>query len=113
MKNLLLSLAMLTLGLVVDVAHARGFANQVAIINVDTRTDGSFLVTFSQPITTAPSCTTDLSRMSGTTSSPGGKSVLAAAMFAFAAGSPVTAHGTGSCSQFSGIESIEILTQSK
>jgi hypothetical protein len=113
MNNALLATAMLALSLNVGIARAAGNATQVSIVNVDARADGTFLVTFSQPTTTAPSCATELLRMSGYTGSPGGRAVLAAAMLAFASGSRVNAQGMGSCSEFAGIESILILSQNR
>lgn len=92
-------------------AQAAGVVHLVTVTNVDARSNGEFLVSFSLAITTPPACATDLTRMSGNANSAGGKAVLAAAMLAYTTGSVVFAQGTGLCTEYSGIESISILSQ--
>jgi len=92
-------------------AHALSSVTGATIVNVDTRSNGLFLVTFSQPATTPPACVSVTNRMTGNASTPGGKAVLATAMLAFSTGSRVAlAEGTGACSEYVGIESISILS---
>jgi hypothetical protein len=96
-----------------NAAVGAGNVQLATVTHVDARADGTFLVSFSKASTMPPSCATELTRMSGTTSTPGGKAVLAAAMVAFAAGSQVNAQGTGSCGEFETVESILILVQGR
>lgn len=91
--------------------HAVGIAQGVTLNNIDVRTDGSFLVSFSQSISTPSSCATDFSRMTGSANTPGGRAVLASAMLAHSMGSVVFAQGSGNCSEYGGIESLLILVQ--
>ena len=90
-------------------AYAVGVTQGVTVVNVDARSDGSFLVSFSQGITTPPPCAAELNRMTGNASTPGGKAVLAVAMLAYSTGSTVFAQGTGACTEYSSIESLAIL----
>jgi hypothetical protein len=92
-------------------AHALSSLQGATIINVDARSNGLFLVTFSQPLVNPPSCVSVTNRMTGNANTVGGKAVLATALLAFSAGSRVDlAEGTGACSEYSGIESISILS---
>jgi hypothetical protein len=103
-----ISIALLAIG---SAAHAAGNVQGATVINVDARADGNFLITFSQSSTTPPSCVAVFNRMSGTTSTAGGRAVLANAMLAFASGARIAlAQGTGACSTYSDIESINILS---
>jgi hypothetical protein len=92
-------------------AQAVGNVQGATVVNVDSRADGNFLITFSQSSTTPPSCVTVFNRMSGTTNTAGGKAVLATAMLAYATGARVAlAQGTGACNPYDGIESIIIFS---
>lgn len=85
-------------------ARAVGNVNGATVVGVDSRTDGSFLITFSQNSTTPPSCVTVFNRMSGNVNSAGGKAVFAAAMLAYTTGGQIAlAQGTGVCGEYAGI----------
>ncbi len=110
MKPPLFSLALVMLALSSGI-HARGTIQNATVTLIDTRTDGMYLVSFSQQTNSPPGCVTDRTRMIGSLSTPEGRAVLAAAMLAFSAGSIVNVEGTGGCTQQSGIESLLTLTQ--
>jgi hypothetical protein len=97
--------AMALLGAGTVNAHAVGTAVGT-IVTVDTRKDGYFLVAVSSPSSGAPACATDVVRMSGNATTPGGKAILAMAMAAQLAGRQVHLEGSGSCVEYSQIESI-------
>ena len=109
-----LSVAITAVALLVSAgsAHAVGNVSGATVINVDARADGFFLITFSQASTTPPSCVAVPNRMTGNANTAGGKAVLAAAMLAYGARSPVAlAQGNGACGEYAGIESIMIFSQ--
>lgn len=95
----------------VGAAQAVGIVQGATIIDVDVRTDGYFLVTYSQAAITPPSCVTVSNRMSGNLNTAGGKAMLSAAMLAYSTGSKVYGQGTGACGEYTGIESILMLSQ--
>lgn len=93
-------------------ANAVGNVEGTTVVNVDVRSDGYFLITFSRSSTTPPGCASVANRMSGNANTAGGRAVLAAAMLAYANQSPVNlAQGTGTCNEYAGIESVMILQQ--
>ena len=101
-------LALLATG---SAAHAVGNVQGATVINVDARADGNFLITFSQSSTTPPTCVAVFNRMSGSTSTAGGRAVLANAMLAYTTGAQVAlAQGTGACGVYGNIEAINILS---
>jgi hypothetical protein len=94
-----------------NITYARGNVVGATIINIDTRADGLFLVTFSQSSSTPAGCANVLNRMSGNANTAGGKAVLATALTGYSAGSRVAlAQGTDTCNEYGGIESIVILS---
>lgn len=81
------------------------------VVNVDVRANGLFLITFNQSSSTPASCVTVANRMSGDASTAGGKAIVATALAAMAASTPVTlAQGLGTCNEYPGIESIGLLS---
>lgn len=83
--------------------------NGSTVTGVDVRDGGQFLVTFSANNTQGGCGSATPNRLSGDSSTPGGKSILSAALSAYLSGKPVFAQGTGLCSQFQGIESLALL----
>lgn len=107
MKRGLLILAAALVFLTLDANPTdAGTTPVVTITSVDVRNDGTFLVDISQPTTGAPSCATVTTRLSANANTAGGKAILQLAISAYLSGRPVNFDGTGTCSEFSNIESI-------
>jgi hypothetical protein len=85
---------------------AAGTTSPVNIVAVDVRNDGTFLVDISQVTTGAPACATVTNRLSANSNTAGGKAMLQLAISVYLSGRPVSLDGTGTCSEFSNIESI-------
>lgn len=83
-----------------------GTTSTVNIVAVDVRNDGTFLVDVSQATTGAPACAAVTNRLSANSSTVGGKALLPLAISVYLSGKPVSIDGTGTCSEFSNIESI-------
>lgn len=79
----------------------------VAITNVDVRSDGTFVVYFSQAAIGSASCvTTQTTAMTGTTTTAGGRALLSTALSLFLAKRNVYLEGTNTCNEYTGYESI-------
>ena len=83
-----------------------GVTTSVNIVAVDVRNDGTFLIDVSQPTTGAPACATTPGRLSANSNTAGGKALLQLAISVYLSGKPVIVYGTGTCSEFSDIESL-------
>jgi hypothetical protein len=83
-----------------------GTTPTVNIVAVDVRNDGTYIVDVSQATTGAPACATVTNRLSANSSTAGGKALLQLAISVYLSGKAVTVEGTGTCSEFSNIESI-------
>jgi hypothetical protein len=78
----------------------------VNIVAVDVRNDGTFLVDVSQATTGAPACATVTNRLSSNSNTAGGKALLQLAISTYLSGRPLSVEGTGTCSEYSNIESV-------
>jgi hypothetical protein len=83
-----------------------GQVSPANIIGVDVRNDGTFLIDLSQSTSGAPACATTINRLSANSGTTGGKALLQLAISVYLSGRPVSVMGTGTCTEFSNIESI-------
>ena len=83
-----------------------GTTSAVNIVAVDVRNDGTFIVDISAVTTGAPACATVTDRLSANSNTAGGKALLQLAISVYLSGKLVSLDGTGTCSEFSNIESI-------
>ena len=87
------------------VANA-GIVGPTTITEIDTRNDGTFLITTSATITQSPPCVTETVRMWGDAKTVGGKNILAGALTAMASGKSIALEGRNTCGEYLTIESI-------
>lgn len=90
---------------------ANSYVQNTYITSVDTRNDGTFLITVSGNIVNSPACATEKNRMSGNANSVGGKVLLANAMSAFTKKKTVEIQGSEVCNEYPGIQSVFRLVQ--
>jgi hypothetical protein len=107
MKRALLTFA--AIALITATMDARAGATAptfVTITAVDARSDGTFLVWFTPAATGSPACANAASNaMTGTTTTAGGKAVLAQALSMFLSGKRVFVDGMNVCNEYPGYES--------
>ena len=109
MKKLFLILILL---LTVIPMGAVGQRDNIPITKVRVDRSGLVTIDFSANATqygTPPACATVTNRMTADSNTAGGKAILQAALTAYLSGRQVYLEGTGTCSEFSTLESINIL----
>ena len=113
MKRVLVTMMIpLLLNIVPSLVFAVGTTNGfVSITAIDVRTDNTWLIDVPSNAVNSPSCVTGSrtpvrNRFSGVMKTEGGKATLQFAEAAFLSGKKVYVEGTGTCSEYAGIESV-------
>ena len=97
----------------VTASATQGSAINAKVTGVDSRVGGIFLVAFTPAPGGSPACATASDfRMTGNATTPDGKALYAAVLFAYSTGAPIALiQGTGTCNEYPNHESLAILSQ--
>lgn len=105
MVSMKMVLCWLAFTLITGEALAAGVIHSAKVLHIRIDQDGKGMVVFDQQVGNTPASCANVhyaNAFSFNASTPGGKGIMAMVLAAKAAGTPITAYGTGACAVYGG-----------